>query len=123
MLCHNFLARYILVYTNTGINMSGTVHDGISRHMTVYYISVKVHTSILYWYRIYWYIGFSWRWRTGRSRLLWVARRRGGGGVTAAASAARVVVVAAAAKLWLRTRWLPCRVQQICMVVPARPPS
>ena len=26
--------------------MSGTVYDGISRHMTVYALSVKVHTSI-----------------------------------------------------------------------------
>jgi hypothetical protein len=52
--CHmiflNFLSRYMLVvYTSTGTYMSGTVYDGISRHMTVYPISVKVHTSI-YWY-------------------------------------------------------------------------
>ena len=40
------LYQYIPVYTGTGNNMSGTVYDGISRHMTVYAFSVKVHTSI-----------------------------------------------------------------------------
>jgi hypothetical protein len=42
----NFLSQYILVYTRTGIYMSGTVYDGLSRHMTVYRISGKVHASI-----------------------------------------------------------------------------
>ena len=42
------------VYTGTGNNMSGTVYDGISRHMTVYALSVKVHTiyTSIYWYML-----------------------------------------------------------------------
>ncbi len=42
----NFLSQYILVYTSTWIYMSGTVYHGISRHMTAYRISGKVHASI-----------------------------------------------------------------------------